>query len=1236
LCKQIICDIKKLIYNLLRTFIMSMARQTESIPMKKAFEILDQLRGKKLSFEEREKTAIELASYMLQEADKTQTWSEKRKQQQLARMMKDSKGKAFTTCMTDQGFRSHTAPRAANQINHLIDHFGIPGYFDPLKRLQLGAFRLLSPFFSHLLVPLVTFMLRKETSSVILPGEPHALSKHMKLRREQGVRINLNHLGEAILGEEEAQRRLKVYLNDLSQDDVEYISVKISTIYSQINLLAWDKTVDHVSARLRELYRAAMNHTFTRADGTVVKKFVNLDMEEYRDLVLTKEIFKKVLNEPEFHSFSAGIVLQAYLPDSFEIQKELTEWAMQRVKSSGAPIKIRIVKGANLAMEQFEASLRIWPQAPYKTKAEVDANFKRMVSHGCIQEHAKAVYLGIGSHNLFDIAYAMLLRAEHMVESYVSFEMLEGMADHIRRVVQTLSKDMLLYCPVAKKEDFQSAIAYLIRRLDENTGPENFLRYTFGLKPGSPEWQSQVHLFMKACQEMDEVSAQPRRHQNRFDPPKYFSPKDHFENEPDTDFSLPNNRKWAQQIISNWHQKKISPIPCVINGKEFQEPSPQGQGADPAYPKDILYRFSMLDWNHVNEAIECSKREEQSWAEVSVHQKAEIFAKAAQKMREKKEDLIGVMMADGGKTILEGDPEVSEAIDFVEYYSRAMQKMHACHDIEWKPKGTILITPPWNFPVSIPTGGIIAALATGNCVLFKPAPEAVLSGWVLVNLLWDAGIPKKVLQFFSCPDDPVGSKLIADERVNAIILTGATSTAKLFQKLRPGVELSAETGGKNALIITAMSDRDLAIKDLIHSAFGHAGQKCSAASLGILEAEVYDDPHFRAQLKDAVESLKVGAAWDLSSKVTPIIREATDALLKGLTTLDAGEEWLVAPKQNPNNPLMWSPGVKLGVQPGSFMHQTELFGPVLGLMRAKNLDHAIELANGTAYGLTSGISSLDEREHKKWIEKIEAGNCYINRSITGAIVKRQPFGGCKASSFGHGSKAGGPNYLFQFAHPKQVELPQEKHPIGDVVNNLTLLIQKVSLSAEELGTWFASIANYAYWADKFKQSYDQEKMEGHGDLVVGQDNILLYRPHKKMCLRIQEKDHSLDLFRIFAAAASVHCDLEISWSREHSPLILNDKWRSLFSSFHFKEENEKQFLDRMKKGAFSRIRLASEPSEQIKLMAAETSCYLCQRPVLSNGRIELLNYLREIALSVDYHRYGNLGTREGEKRNPIL
>ncbi len=342
------------------------------------------------------------------------------------------------------------------------------------------------------------------------------------------------------------------------------------------------------------------------------------------------------------------------------------------------------------------------------------------------------------------------------------------------------------------------------------------------------------------------------------------------------------------------------------------------------------------------------------------------------------------------------------------------------------------------------------------------------------------------------------SKLIADPRVNCIILTGATSTAKLFMRLRPGLDLCAETGGKNAMIVTALADRDLAIKDIVASAFGHSGQKCSACSLLVLEAEVYDDPHFHKQLKDAVESLKVGVCWDALRKSLRLIREPHDALLRGFTNLESGEEWLVQPKQDPNNPNLWSPGVKIGVKEGSFMHQTELFGPVLAVMRAKNLHHAIDIANSTPYGLTSGLQSLDEREKKIWMEKIEAGNCYINRGTTGAIVRRQPFGGTKASSFGNGAKAGGPNYVMQFAHPREVALPQEKQPVSDDVNKLTAILQKYPLSTEELGIWYASTANYAYWAKHFAEDHDPSQ-------IIGQDNLLRYRPIKKSAFESKNK-----------------------------------------------------------------------------------------------------------------------------------
>lgn len=1179
----------------------------QSERIEKAKSLLAAAHGQTMSPEKRSQVAVELAALMLQEAQATQTAEEKEMQAQLSRMMQDPKGKLFTTCMTDQCFRSNDTSRVADQLTFLLKKFGIPRFLSGWRRFQLFVFKWLGKPFHAFLVPLVREMLYQETSRVILPGEPEEMTKHLKERREEGVRINLNHLGEAILGEEEAKHRLNVYLEDIANPEIEYISVKISTICSQLNLLAWEDTLKVITERLITLYRATRKHLYKRRDGKVVPKFINLDMEEYKDLHLTVEAFRCVLDIPEFHTYSAGIVLQSYLPDSYLIQQQLTAWAQQRVLQGGAPIKIRIVKGANLAMEKIEASTKGWPQAPYDNKNAVDANFKRMVIYGCDRERTPAVHLGIGSHNLFDIAYAMLLREENGVKDFVGFEMLEGMADHMRRVIQQLTQDMLLYCPIATRDEFQNAIAYLIRRLDENTGEENFLRYSFGLTPNSEAWKEQVALFSKACQAIALPNNRIRRTQDRSQEPVKPHLNLPFENEPDTDWSLPQNRQWVEQILREWKSRKLEPIPLVIGGKQYFTKSKMGTAVDPSFPDRTLYQYSLAENAHLEQALQAAKHNEKKWSETSIADRSALLAEVAQNFRKHRSDLIGAMVADTGKVIPEADVEVSEAIDFAEYYRRTVEEVIRWPDILWQAKGTVLVAPPWNFPCSIPAGGILAALAAGNCVIFKPASESVLVGWELVQLFWKSGISKEVLQFITCEDEPIGSQLIQDPRINCVLLTGATSTAKLFLNLRPGLDLSAETGGKNAIIITSLADRDLAVKDVVQSAFGHSGQKCSACSLLICESEVYDDPHFRKQLRDAASSLSVGTPWDPATRVNPLIREPNPTLKRALTSLEKGEEWLLEPREDPTNPNLWSPGIKLGVKPGSFTYQNELFGPVLGVMRANDLRHAIQLANGTAYGLTSGLHSLDEREQRYWIKHIEAGNCYINRGITGAIVQRQPFGGCKESSFGDGAKAGGPNYVMQLMHPTQRELPKEQAEPRAEIKSLSSLLSEYS--SRDKKEWLASIGSYAYfWRTYFCKSHDPSH-------ILGQDNKLQYVPHRNILLRIQKGDSLLNIFRAIAAAATCGCPLEISCEAAFTGM----------PSLAVTMETEQQLIERLKQGKIKRVRLLSQPSSELQGALARASCNVNFSLPMANGRVELLKYLREVSISFDFHRYGFLG-----------
>ena len=532
--------------------------------------LLNTVKNKSFSNQNLADKAIKLAVMLLDGAQAEQTRGERARGAKIAAMMDDPQGKALTMVLSDQAFRSHNPARIADQVSYLLEKYGVPRYFAWWEQLGLHIGGVVGKVLPRIVVPAIVARLRAETKYVILPGEEKPLQTYIHKRRQLGTRLNLNQLGEAILGEGEAKRRLKAYLDLLARPNVEYISVKISSVYSQINLVAFDETVKAIKEPLRTLYRAAQTNQYVplngkyapfnskyvplngndiQSNGQTTPKFVNLDMEEYRDLHLTVAAFQQVLDEAEFQSLKVGIVLQAYLPDSAEVQQTLTKWARERVERGGAPIKIRIVKGANLAMEEVEAALSGWEQAPYANKTDVDANYKRMVHYGCQPENAPAAQLGIASHNLFDIAYAMLLRAQNGVERWVEFEMLEGMANQQARVIQDVAGGVLLYAPVVKNEDFHSAIAYLVRRLDENTAPQNFLHDLFGLQVGTPSWQKQKKMFLDAVERQDKASDQPRRQQNRITEHPCFTADEPFSNAPDTDWSLPANQAWIRAVV---------------------------------------------------------------------------------------------------------------------------------------------------------------------------------------------------------------------------------------------------------------------------------------------------------------------------------------------------------------------------------------------------------------------------------------------------------------------------------------------------------------------------------------------------------------------------------------------------------------------------------------------------------------------------------------------------------------
>jgi len=1191
--------------------------------------------------------AIALARHLQHRATELQTRVEKRQQAELERMLQSGSDRATLTQMTDQAFRAKTPRRVADQLTHILDVQGVPRFFNAMDRTLLKGFQSFGGYLPGVSVPLVKDKMREETANVILPGEMEHLSEHLDARRDQGVRMNVNFLGEALLGEEDARGRLKAYLSALQQPSIEVISVKATTIYSQISPISHRHALAVLCDRMELLYRAAAKARYRRKDGEESAKFVYLDMEEYRDLEVTVDCFIETLSRPGLADVNAGIALQAYVPDSYLAQKRINAWARERVASGGSPVTIRLVKGANMEAERVEASVEGWPQAPFQDKRDTDANYKRMLHEALRPENVPAVRIGVATHNLFEAAYALCLGAERGALDAMQFEMLEGMANHQRRALSELAEDILLYAPATRQEDFLNAVGYLIRRMDENTGPDNFLRHAFKLEVGSEDWNALEAGFVASFDRIDTLPEASRRTQDRSadagenpGPVSLFE----FDNEPDTDFSLPQNLAWAASILERWKDRvgvAAADIPVVVAGEELRGDLPERTCKDPSRPGVVVGRYRQAGSEEIDRALACARKDPTGWRAMPESERGAVLARAAHELRNARGDLMGAALANGGKVLPESDPEVSEAIDFVQFYAASARALHALPTVAAEPLGVVVVVPPWNFPIAIPCGGVSAALAAGNTVILKPASNTVLVAWELCQAFWRGGVPREVLQFVPCSGATGGARLVASDEVDAVILTGGTDTALRMLEAKPEMRLLAETGGKNATVVTAMSDREQAVKHVVRSAFGHAGQKCSATSLLVLEGEVFDDQKFKATLCDAVRSIRVGSAWDLDTKMGPMITPPGGDLERGLKELEEGESWAVLPEKLEDNACLWSPGVKWGTTPGSYTHMTEFFGPVLAVLRADDLHHAIDLVNQTGYGLTSGLESLDGREREEWREGIHAGNLYINRVTTGAIVLRQPFGGVGKSAFGPGIKAGGPSYVAQLMTFRDV--PDAKVSTADLKSEpLIQLVEAMErheavtdvLEEAELERIVRTMHSYDQrFAEEFGKAHDHMRL-------VGQDNLRRYRPVPSLRVRVHPDDDAFEIFARVVAARTVGCRVIVSAPpniRSMPTALLDELTEVWAASIEFVEESDETLAEIIAAKQVDRVRYARPERVPLAVRRAvgDTGVYIADTPVLSEGRIELLWYVTEQSISDDYHRYGNLGARGDEERKPV-
>ena len=743
--------------------------------------------------------------------------------------------------------------------------------------------------------------------------------------------------------------------------------------------------------------------------------FVNVDMEHYDVKDLTLDVVAEVLDEPDLRGTPAGVVIQAYLRDSYEDLRRVIAMSAARP----APLTVRLVKGAYWDAETIHARAAGWPVPVFADKAQTDANYDRCAR--LLLDHHGAVRAAFGSHNLRSLAHAITYaRSLGIDDSGYEIQMLYGMAEPIHAAVAELGLNLRIYTPVG---ELVPGMAYLVRRLLENTSNDSFVRHRFAEGRELDEL-----LTAPAVSELPSPAKPSHRPRSEAGDPVPYQP------EPVAEWRRVEVREAFAAAVASASKAPTFDVPAVI-GDERLMTSTTIASVDPGRPDRVVARSASCDASHTSAAVAAAVEGYREWGGWSAGRRVEVLFGAADWLRNHRLELAALEVFEAGKPWDQADADITEAVDFCEYYGREALRLAAGgpvqsppgerNELGYGPKGVVAVIAPWNFPLAIPTGMTAAALAAGNAVVLKPAEQTPAVASRLVDAFSAAGLPPGALAYLPGPGEAVGASLVEHPDVAAIAFTGSLATGKQIMRsaaeIRPGQRhvkrVIAEMGGKNALIVDADADLDEAVPAILDSAFGFSGQKCSAASRLVTVGRVHDD--LVARLADAVAELVVGHPERMEVQVGPLIDADAAAKVGHYLELAARDGTLVTPVRD-LPPAGWfaAPTLVTGLAADHPVNRDEIFGPVLSVLAADEFDQALALANDTDYGLTAGIFSRSPGRVRRAAEELRAGNVYVNRSTTGAVVGRQPFGGVGLS--GVGSKAGGPDYLVQFTDPRVV------------------------------------------------------------------------------------------------------------------------------------------------------------------------------------------------------------------------
>jgi RHH-type proline utilization regulon transcriptional repressor/proline dehydrogenase/delta 1-pyrroline-5-carboxylate dehydrogenase len=918
--------------------------------------------------------------------------------------------------------------RSRDIVQHLDEYFAdMRNGSVPFLQTGIRAAKI----FPWLTAPILRWNVSGMARQFIAGRDPDDVMKMLRKRRKERIGFTVDLLGEAVVSEQEADEyaarcfnlldglaeRTRGWSDPLGKNTelfpVVNVSVKISALYSQMNPADPEEAIAHLAPRLRPILRRARE----------VGAFINFDMESYAHKNTTLELFRRLFTEPDFRDLPhAGIVIQAYLRDAERDLLELIEWGRAR----GTRFNVRLVKGAYWDYEKIKAAQNGWRCPVFLQKPESDANFE--VCTRILLENEPIVTAAFGSHNVRSIAHAQAYAQQLGIDkSRFEFQLLYGMAGPIKRALVEMGYRVREYCPVG---ELLPGMSYLVRRLLENTSNEGFLKAKFSDNASAAQLLRDPRSLLGGTRSVTPPA--PTTHSRNgasLDTP----PGDTYENSPLVNFVHHSSQERMRTALREVRAKLGQKYPIVIDGKKIWTDN-LIDSINPTSPTEVVGAVAEAHVEHAEDAVTAAKKAFEHWCRVSVEHRAELLERVAGIMDRRRFELSALEVYEVGKPWAEADGDIREAIDFLLFYAQQMRlrgfprlTQHVPGEESYQhywPRGVALVIAPWNFPMAILTGMVSAALVTGNTVIMKPAEQSAVCGAMLMEMFEEAGVPPGVLNFLPGKGRVIGQYLVDHKDVHMIAFTGSREVGlRIWEsagQTRPGqLELKrvvCEMGGKNAVIVDSDADLDEAIVDSIYSAFGYQGQKCSALSRLIVLEENYD--RVVKRLVEAAASLRVGNPEIPGIMVGPVIDEA--AYRRQLEIIEAGKNEATLAFQGtvPPEGFFVPPTIFTGVTPEMRLAREEIFGPVLSVMKVRDLDEAIRVANDTDYALTGGFFSRSPANIERVKTELVAGNVYINRSCTGAVVGRHPFGGFKMS--GGGTKAGGGDYLLQFLVPRVV------------------------------------------------------------------------------------------------------------------------------------------------------------------------------------------------------------------------